>query len=309
MKSMKWMIVGSLAVAMVAVGCKKETSGGGTVPVTQNPLRQIFNDNVENAKQTFTVQANTGGQVQGQDGVTAFFAPNAFMRQNGTVATGAVQVELIEALNVADMVWLNKQTLGNDNGQLKPLISGGQYYMNATQNGEQLWLATGSTTVLVPAPNGVDPNMELFIGEVDQDGEILWDPFANGDMEFDSSAFVIGEDTLDWVNCDYFMNGGIQTSVQVTCPSGHTENNTFVWLVFPDQNAMTAIHNTSGSVFSTGSYYTLPVGMNMIVIALSQINGVVSSSFTSTSVSANMNQTIQLSPTTLAEFQSDLGNM
>ncbi|QQR86638.1 MAG: hypothetical protein IPJ76_19040 [Flavobacteriales bacterium] len=92
------------------------------------PVAAIFSDNVEDAKQTFTVQAATGGQVSGQDGVTAFFAPNAFMRQNGTVATGAVEVVLVEALNVADMVWLNKQTLGNDNGQMKPPISGGQYY-------------------------------------------------------------------------------------------------------------------------------------------------------------------------------------
>lgn len=309
MKSMKWMVAGCVAVAMVAVGCKKETSSGGPAPVTQNPLRQIFNDNVEDAKQTFTIQAATGGQVNGQDGVTAFFAPNAFMRQNGTVATGAVEVVLIEALDVADMVWLNKQTLGDDNGQLKPLISGGQYYMNATQNGEQLWLATGSTTVIVPAPNGADPNMGLFIGDVDADGDIVWDPFTNPDLTIDSSAFVIGEDTLDWVNCDYFMGGGNQTSVQVTCPAGRNDDNTFVWLVFPDQNAMTALHNTSGSVFGTTGYYTLPVGLNMIVVVLSQVNGAISSSFTTTTISANMNQTVQLSPTTLAQFQSDLGNM
>lgn len=306
MKSMKWMLVGSVAVAMVAVGCNKETTSGGSVPTPQNPLRQTFNDNVENAQQEFTVNATAGGYIYGQDGVAAVFAPNAFRYQNGSLVTGNVQIELVEALGVSDMVWLNKQTLGDDNGQMKPLISGGQFFMNATQGGQQLKLTPGATTMMVPA-SSPDPNMELFSGTVEADGDITWDPFAditgNG---IDSANYTFPNDSLGWVNCDYFMNGGNQTSVQITCPTGHTEDNTIVWLVFPDVNSVTGIYNSTANVFSTGMYYTLPVGMNVIIVAVSEINGAVSSSFTSTTVTANMNQTIAFTPTTLGQFQSAL---
>ena len=245
--------------------------------------------------------------MQGQDGVYVGFAPNAFRYQNGNTVTGSVLVELVEALEVGDMLWLNKQTLGNDGGQLRPLVSGGQFYLSATQAGQQLDLAPGTTYVSVPANGTPDPTMQLFSGTVDSEGTIIWDPFADPDIaDLDSSSYSFPNDSLGWVNCDVFMGqGGAQSSVQVTCPAGHSDANTFVWLVFPDANSMTQVWGGTSNLFTTGVYYQLPVGMNVTVVALSSINGQISSSFSNAVVTQDLNVSITFQPTTLAQFQVD----
>ena len=305
------LLLSTLLTATIFAGCKKDDDDGTGVDVVPaapavNALLAVFSEHVEDAKQEFTVNASTGGSIQGNDGVAIYFPPNAFRTASGFMVTGTVQVELVEALTVGDMVWLNKQTLGNDDGQMRPLVSGGQYFLSVSQGGQQLQLAENAGYVTVPAPNGVDPSMALFSGTLEEDGTITWDPFgeigANGAL--DSSGYSFPNDSLGWVNCDYFMGGGAQTAVQVTCPAGHTGANTIVWLVFPDQNSMTGISGGESNVFSTGSYYSLPVGLNVTIVAVSNAGGSYSSSITSTVVTAGMDQTITFSPTTLAEFEA-----
>lgn len=303
------LIVTALTAGLLLAGCKKDETGSpAPLPPTtvDNPLLGLFHGHVEDATQTFTVAAATGGTITGADGVTFYFPPNAFRTPTGGMVTGAVQIELVEALTVGDMLWLNKQTLGNDGGQMRPLISGGQYYMNATQGGTQLELADNAGWVAVPAPNGVDPNMGLFAGTLDDDGTITWDPFGNNaGAGQDSLNYGFPNDSLGWVNCDYFMGaGGVQTAVQITCPAGHTDVNTLVWLVFPDQNSMTGLYNSSGSVFSTGQYYSLPVGLNVTVVAIAELDGAYYSSITPSIVSEGMDLQIDFSPTTLAQFEA-----
>ncbi|MBK6775272.1 MAG: hypothetical protein IPG74_05280 [Flavobacteriales bacterium] len=49
--------------------------------------------------------------------------------------------------------------------------------------------------------------MELFSGTVDADGTIIWDPFdGGGNLVIDSGAYAFPNDSLGWINCDYFGN-------------------------------------------------------------------------------------------------------
>jgi len=304
------LLLSAISASLLLVTCRKDDVESGSpapTPSTVNPMLAIFHGHVADAMQTFTVNATTGGAVTGNDGVMIYFTANAFRTQSGGMVTGNVQVELVEALSVGDMIWLNKQTLGNDNGELKPLVSGGQYYLNVTQGGQKLKLADNAGQVSVPAPNGTDPNMQLFSGSVDEDGTIIWDPFANqAAMALDSSNYNFPNDSLGWVNCDIFMWTGTQTVVQATCPAGYSEENTILWLVFPDQNSITGMHAASANLFSTGGSYTLPEGLSVKFVAISNINGTYTSSITTAVVAAGMNPTLTFSPTTLAQFQADV---
>jgi hypothetical protein len=296
---------------VLITACKKDdaqaTPGPAPAASVANPLIQVFAQHVTSATQQFTVSASTGGSVNGQDGTFIAFGANAFRHADGSMVSGSVQIELIEALGVGDMIWLNKQTLGNNNGQLRPLVSGGQFYLMASQNDVELKLAPGATQVYVPTNAFVDPNMAVFSGTEDADGVVVWDPWANNPINAqDSSGYNFPNDSLGWVNCDYFMSpGAAQSVVQVTCPTGHDHDNTFVWLVFPAQNSMTGVMGGSSNAFSTGPYYQLPIGMNITVVALSNINGAYASSFTNSVVTANMDLDLTFQPTTLAQFQSD----
>ena len=307
MSTARILLATMLSVALF-VGCKKDEDEAATPNVpstpTTNAMLAIFDQHVEDATQLFTVNAGTGGSVVGQDGVSMFFPPNAFRTQAGAVVTGAVQVELVEALTVGDMLWLNKRTVGNDNGQLRLLVSGGQYFLNVTQGGQQLRLAENAGFVNVPAPNGIDPNMQLFSGTVDGNGIITWDPFGNaGGLGQDSLSYSFPNDSLGWINCDYFMDQSPITGLQAVCPEGHNDSNTLVWLVFPDMNSITSLNSPGTNVFATGGSYQVPVGINVQIVALSNLGGSYSRATVTTTVTAGLSVDLSFSPTTLEEFQ------
>ncbi len=303
----KHLILSMITVALVVVACNKETNYGPG-PASLSPLRQIFENNIAAATQSFNVNASTGGTVQGADGTTVVFVPNAFRYADGTVVTGNVQVELVEALTIADMLFLNKQAVGNDNGTLKPLTSGGQIRLTASQAGQPVKLAPGGSYVQIPSANP-DPQMELFSGTVDADGTIIWDPFdGGGNLVIDSGAYAFPNDSLGWINCDYFGNwGGPLTTITVTVPQVHNDQNTIVWVVFPSINSITNIggYDAGPSTFATGTSYAAPVGMGVTLVSLALINGDYYSSFTNSTLVVGHNETITYQPTTLAQFNTD----
>jgi len=304
--------IGLLAAALLPA-CKKETTTAPYAPpVAQvNPLQQVFANNLAQAVQHFSINTDNGpAYVNGADGLYASFSQHAFRKADGTIATGTIDIDLVEALGVGKMLWLNKQTVGLDNGQPKLLVSGGQFRLTASQGGEALKLAPGMSFISVPS-NAPDPSMALFSGTVQSDGSMLWNPWATNPLNGnDSLGYSFPNDSLGWINCDYFYGGPEPlTAVQVTCPADYTGTNTFVWVVFPDINSMTNMQGGTGSVFTTGNGYELPVGLNITVVALADVGGQYFSSFTNAVVSAGMNLNISLAPTTLAQFQVDAGGL
>jgi hypothetical protein len=313
------------AMAIVIAGCKKEeTTGLPNTPVApgQHALFQVFEDNLTNATQHFTLNVDGApGYVQGAHGFYGAFAINAFRHADGTAVTGNVDIDLVEAYTVGQMLLLNKQTMGLDGGQLKPLVSGGQFRLRAFQNGSALKLAPGGAYIGVPTNNVPDPNMSVFSGNVDDAGTITWSEWpANPIVALDSVPadstggnyfyYNFPSDSLGWINCDYFSSSSQPlTGVQVTCPVDYDHSNTMVWIVFPDLNSMTNVWEGVDNVFATGSWYTIPVGLNITVVALAEVDGEYFSSFSNAVVSDNLNLNITMQPTTLAAFDQAVGGL
>lgn len=300
---MKHYLIACVALALIA-GCRKETHSGGAPASVTNPVREWCEANLADATQSFTVNAATGGIIYGADGVQVTFIPNAFLTEGGAPVSGSVQVKLVEALGIADMILMNKQTMGYDGSALTPLVSGGQIKVTASQGGEQLSLVNDGSIMRFPTST-VDPAMEVFYGDESSDGSITWDPAPPDVTLFaDSNAlYQFFNDTLDWVNCDYFYEpGGSSAVVSATPPAGHDATNTIVWLVFPDINAIAGLYNFSGGAFTTAPTYELPVGMDLVIVSLAAIGPDYYSSFTPVTVTAGMNVTLNYSVTTLTGF-------
>lgn len=313
--------------ALLIAGCRKEEDATPYSPPPTNqahPLQQVFAQHLAEAEQHFTINTDFGPAfVQGADGLMASFAQQAFRKADGTPATGAIDITLVEALSVGEMLWLNKQTVGLYNGQPKLLVSGGQFRLTATQNGEPLTLAPGGSYIIVPSATAPDPLMELFSGTLQADGSILWDPLGTTaidtvgadslgiDSVLTGGGFYYNfpNDSLGWINCDYFYGGGGPlTAMQVTCPTGYTAANTMVWLVFPEVNSLTGLYGTD-NVFATGSGYELPIGLAITVVALAEVEGLYYSSFTDAVVTQDMNLPITMEPTTLEQFELEAGGL
>ncbi|MEO5585505.1 MAG: hypothetical protein ABIQ75_08630 [Flavobacteriales bacterium] len=313
-------VVTLCTVLVVMGGCKKETTSLEPAPTAPavNPLQQVFADNLVASTQHFTVNVdNTIAHIDGAHGFFGGFEVHAFRHADGSIVSGNVDIDLVEAYTVGQMLWLNKQTMGLQGGQLKPLVSGGQFRLRAFQNGVALRLAPDGGYAAVPSATFPDPAMEVFSGTLDGAGRITWTQWPNSPILPTDSALLdsipavedfyyrFGTDSLNWINCDYFYSSSQPlTGIQVVCPSGYDHSNTAVWIVFPDLNSLANVYGGTGNVFEPGSGYEMPIGLNVVVVALSDIGGTYYSSFTNTTVTQGLNLPITLQPTTLAEFQA-----
>jgi hypothetical protein len=321
MKSTGAVIIFLAALAAIS-GCQKDDASSAVpppLPATAGPLHQLFADNLVAATQHFIVNVDAAGaSVQGSKGVFATFGPHAFRHADGSMVTGPVDIDLVEALRVGDMLWLNKRTWADNGGLSGLLVSGGQFRLQAFQNGEALKLATGSTYMMVPTPTAPDPDMAVFSGAVDDLGTVTWTTWPDNpivdttltDSVPGGGGFYYGftSDSLNWINCDYFYGSSSPlTGIQVTCPPEYDHTHTMVWIVFPDLNSMMDVYGGTGNIFTTGSGYEMPIGLNITVVALSEVDDdTYHSSFTNAVVTEDLDLNITFQPTTLAQFQQDV---
>jgi hypothetical protein len=320
MKTTKRIFLTLLAATMVAAACKKEEPQDPTQPTptptgetpSAQELKNYFSDNENDAIQFFTADSESPISITGNKGTQFDIQANAFETQSGGAVTGSVDIELIEIFDKADMIRLNKPTMGRKfNGDLEPLISGGEFKITVSQNGNELNLKSGYMyNVIVPAPNGVNPNMTAFNGSTAND-TLIWNPADSGFVSGQGNQYNCYFDQLSWINCDYFMNDpNPQTAVQVEIPQGFDNTTCALFISFDGLNSLTSFYNYANSVYTSAPNYTLPIGTNVHFVAASFINGNPHVAIVPATIQNNHYEIIpQLNQTTAGQFQTDLNNL
>jgi hypothetical protein len=108
------------------------------------------------------MNAATGGSFYGASGTRYVFKPNSFITASGAAVTGTVQLEVAEYLNKGDMIFSGMLPMSGD----EPLLSGGEFSVNATAGGQKVFLKPGSTyEANIPAPGADTAGMQLFYGD------------------------------------------------------------------------------------------------------------------------------------------------
>ena len=324
MKTKTALLITLVTIAFVG-GCKKNEDDEAPTPSptptapNANVFQELFTDNVADATQSFAVSAAVGGEVIATQGTKLIFEPNAFTHWDGSPVTGAVEVSVVEALTMRDMIWLNKQTVGNDNGTLRMLRSGGAINVYASQGASLLKITQSGLVVQIPTTVG-DPAMQLFSGTEDADGTMIWDLIDSTSVTVDAPYYTaptytypyyfnytLNAANLQWTNCDYLYNYPNPTVVTATIPSGQSTDSTLVWIAFPTENAVVSLHHSTGQAFTIPpGYLGVPVGLQAVFVGLKQTATGYTSSFNTVTISASMNVPMTFSPTTLAQFESEL---
>lgn len=136
----------------------------------QNLLEQLTAD----ARQTITFDANEGIEFTGKKGTIVQIPAQTFVDAQGNAYNGKVNFVLQEAHSYGDMVAQGMNTLSDGN----LLETGGMVYIEATDvNGNPLQIADGKgITMSSPTPEANDPDMELYMGERDAQGNLNWKP-------------------------------------------------------------------------------------------------------------------------------------
>ncbi|MES2589617.1 MAG: hypothetical protein V4622_11610 [Bacteroidota bacterium] len=275
-------------------------------------LSNFFTENITAAKQNFTINASSPALITGNQGTTLQFSTNSFEDATGNSVSGNINVELIEIYEKKDMLFLNKQTLGDNNGTLSPLISGGEFKITASQNGNEIRLKPSyNYNATIQAPAGVNPNMDIFYQNSANDDTLTWTQEDSSSISIISGVkYNAYFDSLEWVNCDYFMNQANPTSVSVNVPNGFDNTNCAIFISFDGYNSLTSIYNYSNGNFNTGDYYRIPEGLSVHFIALAFINNIPYSAIIPATITTNHLQIISaLTATTESQLATDIQNL
>ncbi|MCY1239177.1 hypothetical protein D9M72_519560 [compost metagenome] len=206
------------------------------------------------------------------------------------------------------MLVTNKPTMGRmPNGDISLLISGGEFYINATKNGQQLAISC-PMQVIIPAnlTGGADTGMSLWDGTIDEDGNLEWDEQdrANGE----NGIFVEGPNyyayfsSFGWTNVDrFYSDPRPKTTILAEAPTGYNFENSAIYLHYDGEGSSLAKLDTFNPTTNQFSehYGQIPVGLECHVIFVTEDNGQWRYAIKSVTIAANDVYVFTLAETTV----------
>jgi len=278
MKIKHQLLIAIVAITAIALqSCKKDRTII-EIEKTPNKIRQSVLrvlDKAAPTKQSFTFNASVGGFIYGAGGSQIYFPANALLHQNNTPVTGNVNIEFIEYLNKADMIFSNVTvTSGTD-----LLESGGMFYLMAKQNGEELKVdPTATIQLLIPKSDIGNNNMDFWQGALkdnDSLNKVDW-------VKRDSVPIKQVQDSSNQpfkfsLQLNYFKFGYCNidreafkflnkvTKFRIKLPSDCNDTNSSSLLLFKNYNCCAWCYwFPSENLMSTG--YSLPKGETIKVL-------------------------------------------
>ncbi len=273
-------IITTLAcTTLLMVSCKKDNPQDPTTD--KYGLNTFFSTNCENNTQHFSVDANAGGVIVGIKGTRVYINPNSLLNVNNQLVSGNVDIALIEIYDRATMVLLNKPTMGKlANGDLSTLLSGGEYYLKITQNGQELHTTSG-VWVSVPTDNmgGAQAGMSVFDGFIAEDGDLEWelveDTVAVAQDTMGGSSYEILDGQWGWTNVDrFYSDPRPKTVLKAKLPAGFDQTNSEVYITYDGETtALASLDTYTADGFFSEHYGLIPIGLEVHFIAVTLIDG------------------------------------
>lgn len=251
-------------------------------------LNQRFKDNRANAIQTFTINANTGGTIFGNQDTKISIPANA-IGLNGNTITGNITIELIEIYNKSDMVLQDMSTKGQkNNGDEEALRTLGEFFINAKQNNTQLEILAPITVRrkgIRTSGLGFFEDIHLFRAGQNLNDTVLWredtNGIINGEVDGNHSDetrtifYSFDLNSFGWANLDRWYNfQGQLTDLFIDAPEGYNNSNTAIYLSYDGETGLAKMdrYNTSTELF-TEHFGRIPVGQEVHFIMITEIDG------------------------------------
>ncbi|MFT5820152.1 MAG: hypothetical protein ACI8ZM_001386 [Crocinitomix sp.] len=259
------------ALVLISFACKKHEEVPPPAPDSA-ALIAFNHENVAEAKQLFSVDANSPIFIYGEKGTTLYLGADALVDTDGNLVTGNVQVELIEIDKKSEMVMMNKATMGKVGSNHATLVSQGEFYVSISQFGTELTL-TSPMSLTTPI-DGYDPNMRKFVNISDEE-DLLWEMADDSLVEIgeDTTGLAISYDILPgewgWTNLDkFYSDPRPKTNIYAEMPEGFDNTNTEVYISYDgESNALAQFDRWIDGRF-TEHYGLIPIGLEVHFIAV-----------------------------------------
>lgn len=266
------------AVTVLFISCKKEIQG-----VQPDFLKSTdFWKDVGPNHQTFSINAASGGTITGAKGTKLTIPAGAFMDANGNILNEIVSLDLVEIPAKKDILFSGIFTEAN--GQA--LVSGGEFLVEARKkNGEALQLnpqfAAGpqGVRVEIPAANGADRDMKLFVrrerqpGGNSNDNAQTWVPASYAPFGSGANSYAFNLPEFSWVNIDKFYSDPRPKTTITALPAfkdSKNVNNVEVMLIFTDVNTVCPIPYNSALQKFESYHDAVPIGAEVIVVIIGE---------------------------------------
>jgi hypothetical protein len=260
--------------------------------------------------QKFNGTATTAFSITGAKGMKFDFPANAFLDAAGNAVTGNVIISLTEILSKRDILLSGKVT--QSNGQL--LISGGEFQILASQNGQLLKLnPAANVNVKVPTTFNTDPmNLFVFNGTTVSDSTWVLDQKARVATSTDFYQFSLPN--FGWINCDYFYNNP-NPKTTITASPVYTGMNPSikdqrVYMVFDDIKSVAGLPFVLAINKHQSYLNSMPIGLKgKLVILSTDMNDVIYFGHVNFTVSADLHLNVPVSPATASEIDNYLNTI
>ena len=313
------LLVGGV-VALTSISCKdSDPKPAALKPGSDDLVSPVFEENLANIKQSFSVNSETGGDIKGAQGTIIRFFANSFLKSNGDPVTGDVDIKLVEIYKKSAMLFTKMPTQGRtDDDKIATLVSGGEFYVDASQDGEQL-KPNGNYMIIAPTETtgGEDANMKPFEGvkECDNNGcDVVWKQQdrdikiggADGQGGVIESAYQVFQSQFGWTNIDrWYSDPRDKTTIFVDVPEGFDNTNCAVYLSYDGLGSSLALFDTYSAATGlfTEHYGLIPIGLEVHFIMISIIDDQWYYSIHAATIGVNHVETFtSLQPTTEAEL-------
>jgi hypothetical protein len=305
---------------LVSIGCDNEEADIQTP--NGDALKKWFDEAMDNRTQHFAINASAGGHIQGEKGTVLEFAANTFSTLSDEVVAGDVEVELIEIYDRATMLLTDKPTNGKKtDGSITTLISGGEFFVNATQDGKQLKMKSGYT-IIAPTGNtgSISQDMKLFNGEIEcieNDCDLTWNEQQDRGIDIGetqgagglTTAYFVFQTKFGWTNIDRWYNDPRpKTTIYVDVPNGFDNTNCSIYLAYDGEAAALASfdkYDRDKNLF-TEHYGLIPVGLKVHFILVSIIDDEIHYAIQSATITENHIEVIDVVQSITEEQLVDL---
>lgn len=289
--------LGVTCIALIFLAsCSDDKDENTPVRATPEAYVQLKRASLENKVQSFQLDAAQTGFFTTENGVTFVINGNC-LSKNGNPVTGTVDVQVVELFERGAMLTTDKPTMGTmPNGDKALLISGGEFFLTISQDGEPL---DEDCDIVATIPSGLtggaDTDMTLWKGNggdqdcdgIDDDCDgFVWEEIddANGDpidvavQDGDNGEkfYVAPFGDFGWTNVDRFFNDTRpKTTLLVDVPNGFDDTNSSVYILYKGEpNALGNLDTyiESSKLFSE-HYGQIPIGLECYIIFASESNG------------------------------------
>jgi hypothetical protein len=308
-KTLGLLLLGSLTM----VNCSKDEAPQEIVidrPST-GEWYALRNKALENQTQHFTMTAGAGSvTLTSAKGVTLTINGNC-LTKNGNPATGIVDIEYVELFDKGRMLTTNKPTMGvmND-GNKNLLISGGEFFIKATQGGVALETSCNLNLFVPAALTGTaDPGMLLWAGDTANADDLAWNKVKpnpvgtqGGGVRVEGNNYYVSFGNFGWTNVDkFYSDPRPRTTILADAPDGYDNTNSAIYLSYDGEgkNQLAKLDTYTPAGLFSEHYGQIPIGLQCHVIFATEDNGQWRYAIKAVTTAANDVYTFTLAETTV----------